>query len=56
MLYEHKCRKCGKPMKKIPIRRRDNTLVIEYYCENCEESITFYPDIDIFKYKKPSIF
>ena len=32
-------------MKKIPIKRLDSTLIIEFYCDKCDESITFYPDV-----------
>ena len=32
-------------MKKIPIKKIDSTYMIEFYCEKCDESITFYPDL-----------
>lgn len=53
MNYVQKCQKCGAPMKRIPIKRLDSTIIIEYYCDSCDESITFYPNVDEFKYKKP---
>ena len=53
MLYNHKCSKCGEYMKRIPIKRLDSTIIIEYYCDKCDESITFYPDTANFKSKKP---
>lgn len=37
------CPKCGGPIKQIPIKRIDTTVIIELYCENCDESRTFYP-------------
>lgn len=42
MMYEQKCSKCGKSMKMIPIKRLDSKMIIEYYCNDCDESITFY--------------
>lgn len=39
-----KCSKCGASMKKIPIKKLDSTYMIEYYCEKCGESKTFYTD------------
>ena len=50
------CSKCGNKMKKIPIKRLDSTMMIEFYCEKCDESITFYPDLDEIKPGKPSLF
>jgi len=46
MIYEQKCSKCGILMKKIPTIKIDSTFIIEYYCEKCDESITFYPDLN----------
>ena len=46
MSYNHSCSKCGAPMKKIPIKRLNSKIIIEFYCEKCDESITFYTDID----------
>jgi len=43
-------------MKRIPIRRLDSTIMIEYYCEKCDESITFYPDLDKIKREGASFF
>jgi len=43
-------------MKKIPIKKLDTTMIIEFYCEKCDESITFYPHMDEFKIEKPSYF
>ena len=50
------CSKCGSEMKKIPIKKLDSTMMIEFYCEKCDESITFYPDLDEIKIGKPSLF
>ena len=56
MQYFQKCSKCGKPMKRIPIKRPDSKIIIEYYCDNCDESITFYPENDKFVFNKPKYF
>ncbi len=56
MIYEQKCSKCGKLMKKIPIKRLDSKMIIEYYCDDCDESITFYPEYDEFTSKKANYF
>jgi len=52
MNYIHHCPKCGEKMKRIPIRRKDGTIVVEYYCDKCDESATFYPEEDIFRREK----
>jgi hypothetical protein len=49
MINEQKCSKCGILMKKIPIKKLESTLIIEYYCEKCDESIRFYPDLNEIK-------
>ena len=56
MNYENLRHKCGKNMKRIPIKLHDNTTIIEYYCEYCDESITFYPDTNEFKQEKPQFY
>ena len=56
MKYNQKCSKCGDLMKRIPIRKLDSTFIIEYYCDKCDESITFYPDLDKIKTKRVSFF
>ena len=56
MNYDQKCPKCGNSMKKIPIKKLDSTLIIEFYCEECDESITFYPDIDQIKLERASFY
>jgi len=56
MVYIQRCTRCGSIMKKIPIKRLDSTLIIELYCEKCDESVTYYPDINKIKLKRPSIF
>jgi len=43
-------------MKRIPIKRLDSTIIIEYYCDKCDESITFYPNFDKIKLKNANIF
>ena len=55
-MNDRKCPKCRDLMKKIPIRRLDSTLVIEFYCDKCDESITFYPDMDKIKFEKANFF
>ncbi|MGF3554344.1 MAG: hypothetical protein ACQXXF_03570 [Thermoplasmatota archaeon] len=44
MKNEQKCSRCGVLMKKIPIKKLDSTYMIEYYCEKCGETKTFYTD------------
>ena len=56
MNYIQKCSSCGEVMKKIPIKKLDSTFMIEYYCEKCDESITFFPELDKIKTKQVSIF
>ena len=56
MAYKQRCTRCGNIMKKIPIKRLDSTLVIELYCDQCDESVTYYPDMNKIKLKRPSIF
>lgn len=56
MLYNQKCSKCGEYMKRISIKRLDSTIIFEYYCYKCDESITFYPDDYNFKSKKVNFF
>ena len=51
-----RCSKCGEKMKRIPIKRLDSTIIIEYYCDKCDESITFYPNFDKIKVKNANIF
>lgn len=46
------CPKCGHKMKRIPIRRNDGKIIIEYYCDECNESVTFYPEEDVFRKEK----
>ena len=41
-----RCKKCGSVRQKIPIKRLGSTLIIEYYCEECDESKTYYPDME----------
>lgn len=53
---EQKCPRCRCLMKKIPVRRLDSTLIIEFYCDKCDESITFYPDLDIVKSERANYF
>ena len=43
-------------MKKIPIKKLDSTYIIEYYCEKCDESITFFPDLGEIKSAFPKNF
>ena len=56
MTYDQKCTRCGSILKKIPIKKLDSTLIIELYCENCDESVTYYPDVNKIKLERPSIF
>ena len=56
MTFEQRCTRCGSVMKKIPIKRLDSTLIIELYCEYCDESVTYYPDVNKIKIERPNIF
>lgn len=56
MYYNQKCPKCRELMKRIPIRRLDSTIMIEYYCEKCDESMTFYPSLDKIESERASFF
>ena len=49
MVNGQTCTRCGKIMKKIPIKKLDSTMIIEYYCDKCDESITYYTDLDEYK-------
>ncbi len=56
MLDNQKCSKCGSFMKKIPIKRLDSVILIEFYCDKCDESITYYPDINKIKFERAKFF
>jgi len=56
MNIDQRCSKCGKVMKRIPIKRLDSRIIIEYYCDKCDESFTYYPDIGELKFNKPKVF
>lgn len=43
-------------MKKIPVKKIDSTYIIEYYCEKCDESVTYYPDLCEIEQKSQKIF
>ena len=51
-----KCPKCGNLMKMIPIKKLDSTMLIELYCDKCDESITYYPNQDKIKLEHASFF
>lgn len=51
-----KCPKCGELMKQIPIKRFDKMVIIECYCERCDESLTLYPTLGEVKFRKVDIF
>lgn len=55
MEYIQKCSKCGASMKRIPIKRLDSSIIFEFYCDRCDESITYYPDVEEFEIRKPEI-
>ena len=46
MSHDQSCSRCGSQMKRIPIKRLDDLIMIEFYCDKCDESITFYPELD----------
>ena len=56
MNHHNKCPKCGEKMTKIPIKKLDTTMIIELYCEKCDKSITFYPDMNEVKFKQANVF
>jgi hypothetical protein len=56
MNNQQRCPKCRKPMKQIPIKRLDSAVIIELYCENCDESITLYPNIGEIKFESAKFF
>ena len=56
MNYERNCPKCRNTMKRIPIKRLDSIMMVEFYCDECDESITFYPDFDKIKKEKATFF
>jgi len=56
MISDLKCSRCGGSMKKIPIKKLDSTMLIEFYCNKCDESITFYPDLGKVKSERASFF
>ena len=51
-----KCPKCTEEMKQIPIKKLNSAMIIELYCENCDESITFYPEDGKIKFEPPKFF
>ncbi len=51
-----KCPKCRRLMKQIPIKKFDSAVIIELYCEYCDESITLYPEKGEIKFEQANIF
>lgn len=51
-----KCPKCRGKMKQIPIKRIDSSVIIELYCEKCDESITLYPENGEIKFEPAKFF
>jgi len=43
-------------MKKTPIKKLDLAFIIEYYCEKCDISIIFYPEITEINKESSKIF
>lgn len=43
-------------MKQMPIKKLDSGMIIELYCENCDESITFYPKTGVIKFESANLF
>ena len=54
-LYQ-KCHRCGGAIKQIPIKRLDSVVIVELYCENCDESITLYPKNGEIKFERAKFF
>jgi hypothetical protein len=38
----NKCPRCRKIMTQIPIKRLDSLIILELYCEKCDESVLIY--------------
>lgn len=55
-IYEQKCPKCGIIMNKTPIKKLDSAFIIEHYCEKCDISIIFYPELTEIKKESTKIF
>jgi len=51
-----KCPKCGEVIKQIPIKKFDESMIIELYCEHCDKSLTLYPERGEVKFKKDLFF
>ena len=43
-------------MKQIPIKKLDSDMIIELYCESCDESIIFYSKIGEIKFESANLF
>lgn len=51
-----KCPKCGNKIKQIPIKKINSTIMIELYCEKCDESETYFPELGQIKKGQASFF
>ena len=43
-------------MIRIPIRKLDTTMMVELYCDKCDKSMTFYPEMNEVKFKRANAF
>ena len=43
-------------MKKIPIKKLNTDMIIEYYCDRCDESYTYYPALNELRHGRASFF
>ena len=48
--------KCSRLMKKIPIKKLESSLMIEFYCDKCDGSITYYSEFDRNKLERAEFF
>ena len=56
MIEDQVCLKCSRLMKKIPIKKLDSSLMIEFYCDKCDESIAYYSEFDEIKLERAKFF
>lgn len=46
-LFLNYCKVCKKELKQIPVRKIDSVIIIEEYCQCCDESTLRYEKIQI---------
>jgi len=55
-IFDQICPKCGLTMKPIPIKKLDHSMIIELYCEKCDESVTLFLDRKLIRFEPASFF